>query len=112
MMEYKGFYGVVEFDDDDNIFFGRVINLSSDGITFQGSNVDEIRQAFRESVDDYLTWCAETGNAPEKPYSGTFSVRLDPSEHSRAALAARKLGLSMNKFVEKALRDETALVLS
>lgn len=111
MMEYKGYMARIEFDDEAGIFFGKVVNMSRDGITFQGSSVKELRKEFHASVDDYLTWCGETGNAPEKPYSGKFIVRIDPSDHGRVALAAAKLGISLNKFVEKALKDETALVL-
>jgi predicted HicB family RNase H-like nuclease len=110
-MEYKGYIGQVELDDEAGVFFGRVVNLSKDGITFQGSTVEELRSAFRESVDDYLSWCAETACEPEKPYSGKFLVRVTPADHGKAALAAEKLGMSLNKFVEKALQDEAALVL-
>jgi len=77
------------------VFFGRVVNLSKDGITFQGSTVEELRSAFRESVDDYLSWCAETACEPEKPYSGKFVVRVAPADHGKAALAAAKLGMSL-----------------
>lgn len=45
MMEYKGYIGKVEFDDEANLFHGEVINLP-DVITFQGESVQEIRQAF------------------------------------------------------------------
>jgi len=54
---------------------------------------------------------AETACELEKPYSGKFVVRVAPTDHGKAALAAAKLGMSLNKFVEKALQDEAALVL-
>ncbi|MEI8095058.1 MAG: type II toxin-antitoxin system HicB family antitoxin [Spirochaetales bacterium] len=112
MMEYKGYVGLVQFDDEASTFFGKVVNLSKDGITFEGATVDELRLAFRESVDDYIEWCSTENRPAEKPYSGKFVVRIDPQQHGRAALAAAKLGLSLNKFVEKALADETQLVLN
>ncbi len=56
MMKYKGYWGEVTFDDEAKIFHGEVIGLK-DVITFQGKNVDEIEQAFKDSIDDYLTWC-------------------------------------------------------
>ena len=62
-MEYKGYSGTVEFDDQAEIFHGEVANLR-DVITFQGRSVDELRKAFEESVDDYLSWCAERGKSP------------------------------------------------
>ena len=76
-MDYKGYVGMVEFDDEADIFHGQVVNLR-DVITFQGRSVDELRHAFEESVDDYLAWCAKRGKTPDKPFSGKFVVRLDP----------------------------------
>ena len=55
-MEYKGYVGKVEFDDDAEIFHGEVLD-TRDVITFQGKSVGELRQAFRDSIDDYLAFC-------------------------------------------------------
>ena len=65
MMEYKGYIGKVEFDDA-GIFYGEVINVC-DVITFQGESVQEIRQAFQDSIEDYLEFCASRNEYPEKP---------------------------------------------
>ncbi len=65
MMQYKGYTGKVEFDDEADIFHGEVIGLR-DVITFQGKTVDEIKGAFRASVDDYLAFCAKRGQEPGK----------------------------------------------
>lgn len=105
MMEYKGYIGTVEFDADARIFHGDVIN-TRDVITFQGKTVDEIEHAFRESIDDYLEWCEQEGVDPEKLYSGKFNLRLSPDLHKEAAVTAKRLKMSLNSFVEKALRDE------
>lgn len=66
VFEYKGYTGVPELDLEAGILFGRVIGLR-DGITFQGETVPEAIQAFRDSVDDYLEFCAQRGEKPEKP---------------------------------------------
>jgi len=105
MINYKGYIGQVEYDDEQHIFAGSVIN-TKDVITFQGETVQELEKAFRDSVDDYLTWCKEDGVEPEKPYSGRFNVRVDPSVHQRAAIAAKKQGVSLNRFVEKSVEYE------
>jgi predicted HicB family RNase H-like nuclease len=87
----------------------EVVN-TKDVITFQGTSVDSIEAEFRNSIDDYLAWCAEEGEEPERPYSGKFNLRLSPELHREAAIAAKQLGISLNNFVEKALQDElTAL---
>jgi len=67
MLQYKGYAGHVEFDDETGIFHGEVLDLR-DVITFQGKSVEEIERAFRESVDDYLEFCEERHEEPDKPY--------------------------------------------
>jgi predicted HicB family RNase H-like nuclease len=104
MMEYKGYLGHVEYDDEAGCFHGEVANLR-DVITFQGESVDELRRAFRESVDDYLAFCAARGEEPEKPYSGTFTVRIPPELHRDIALRARVAGKSLNGWVTDLLRN-------
>lgn len=74
-----------------------------DGITFQGDSVAEIVRAFHDSVDDYLEFCAERGESPEKPYSGRFVLRIDPRLHRAMAHAAEERGVSLNSLVEEKL---------
>ena len=109
-MEYKGYSAKVEFDDDANIFHGEVINLR-DVITFEGETVKELKQAFQDSVDDYLDFCAQRGEDPEKPYSGKFVIRVEPELHKNITIEARKAGKSLNVWISdaiyKALKDNT-----
>ncbi len=66
MMTYKGYSGSVTFDDAAGILFGTVINID-DVITFHGTSVEEVRTAFRDSVDFYIAFCAAQGDVPEQP---------------------------------------------
>jgi predicted HicB family RNase H-like nuclease len=70
-MQYKGYEGIITFDEDAGKFFGEVIN-TRDVITFHGTSVKELQQAFRDSVDDYLEFCKERSEEPEKPFSSSF----------------------------------------
>lgn len=103
MMEHKGYIGRVEFDDEAEIFHGEVIN-THDVITFQGESVTELKHAFRESVEDYLEWCAERGETPEKPYSGRFVLRLGPELHRDLAIEAAHQHTSLNRLILSKLR--------
>ncbi len=105
-MEYKGYIGQVEFDDEANIFHGEVINLR-DVVTFQGATVNELRKAFRDSVDDYIEFCAERGEVPEKPYSGKFVVRVEPELHKAVAIQAKLKRKSLNAWVHDTLEVAT-----
>ena len=109
MLEYKGYLGTVTLDSSAHIFHGDVIN-TRDVITFQGTSVDELEQAFRDSIDDYLDWCKEDGVNPEKPYSGKFNLRISPELHRELAIHAKRLNISINSFVEKAVVDELEMV--
>jgi predicted HicB family RNase H-like nuclease len=104
MMEYKGYIGQVEFDDEASIFHGKVIN-THDVITFEGQSVAKLRKAFRDSVDVYLDFCKERGEEPDKPFSGQFVARITPELHRRASLAAARAGKSLNAWVAERLQS-------
>lgn len=101
-MSYKGYSALVDYDDDDLIFFGRLAGIR-DIITFHADNVTDLKAAFHEAVDDYVDTCAKMGTSPQKPYSGNLMLRIDPGVHSKAALAAELAGKSLNQWSEEAL---------
>ena len=103
-MKHKGYTGVATFDEDADIFHGEVVD-TRDVITFEGSSVKELRKAFRESVDDYLAFCAERGESPEKPFSGSFVVRVPGMVHAAVAARARSEGKSLNAYVADLLAE-------
>lgn len=104
MMKYKDYIGHVEYDDEAKIFHGEVVGLR-DIITFQGRSVEELEQAFKDSVDDYLNWCKERGEKPEKTFSGTFNLRIPPELHAKLAFQAKSMGISLNSYVTEKLRS-------
>ena len=107
MMQYKGYLARVEFDDDANIFHGEVINIR-DVITFQGKAVEELRKAFDDSVEDYLAFCAERGEEPNRPFSGRFTIQLTPEQHRRVIRAAEKAGKNVEVWVADILAQTAA----
>jgi len=111
MMEYKGYVGKVEFDDDAGIFHGEVLD-TRDVITFQGRSVDELKTAFQESIDDYLAFCTQRGEEPNKPFSGQFVTRIPPELHRQVNLAARISGKSLNAWVAEQLQAAVASIKS
>jgi predicted HicB family RNase H-like nuclease len=99
---YKGYYGQAEYDHEAGFFHGEILG-TSDVITFQGKTVEELRNAFRGSVDDYLKFCQERGESPQKPCSGKFVVRVSPYSHSKLAALAKVHGKSLNSIVAECL---------
>jgi len=110
-MEYKGYVGKVEFDEEAGIFHGEVID-TRDVITFQGRSVDELKPAFQESIDDYLAFCKQRGEEPNKPFSGQFVTRVPPELHREVNLAASVSGRSLNAWVVEQLQAGVARIRS
>lgn len=71
-MNYKEYKAVIEYDEDDRLFFGRVINIR-DIIVFDGLSVDELEQAFQSVIEQYLGDCQTFNKSPEKPVSNLSS---------------------------------------
>lgn len=103
MLTYKRYIGHVEFDSDAEIFHGEVIN-TRDIITFQGKTVSEIKKSFRESIDDYLSFCKERGEQPDKPFSGKFNLRIEPELHRQVYIAAKHHKMSLNQWIADAIK--------
>jgi predicted HicB family RNase H-like nuclease len=110
ILKYKGYTGSVFFDAEDKIFHGRVLGLSSALIGFEGATVIEIEKDFQNAVDDYLTMCAEQGKEPEKPFKGSFNIRLNPNLHGRLVIDATNKGMTLNAYVKSLLEKATAEV--
>lgn len=101
-MEYKGYIGKVELDEESGLLHGEVMN-TRDVITFEGESVSEVAQAFHDSIDDYLAFCAERGEEPDKPFSGRFVIRVSPELHRRVFTRARQADKSLNGWVAEVL---------
>jgi predicted HicB family RNase H-like nuclease len=104
MLTYKGYSGHVEFDDEAGLFHGEVLD-TRDVITFQGTSVEELTQAFQDSVDDYLELCEKRGEEPDKPFSGRVMLRVPPTLHRRVYAQARKEGKSLNQWIVDKLKE-------
>lgn len=101
-LTYKGFTGSVEYNNDDRMLFGKVLFIDS-LLMYHGSSVQEIEDAFKETVDAYLTHCLNSKKEPNKPYSGSFNVRTSSDLHRQAAQVAYKEKTSLNDIVVKSL---------
>jgi predicted HicB family RNase H-like nuclease len=104
MLTYKGYSGHIEFDAEAGLFHGEVLD-TRDVITFQGTSVEELTEAFRSSIDDYLEFCQQRGEEPDRPFSGRLMLRLTPTLHRRVYSQAKKEGKSLNQWVVDKLKE-------
>ncbi len=107
-MKYKGYIGYATYYESDKIFYGRVLGLT-DIITFLGTSIDELENAFRDTVDEYLSWCKELGNEPEKTHLGNLLVRIDPELHIQLIRESTKKNISLNDLMLRKLFTKDAL---
>lgn len=101
-MEYKGYHGSVHFNNEDRVFFGKVMFIPA-LISYEGTDVDSLTGAFEEAVDDYLEMCREQGKTPATAFKGSFNVRVSPELHQRAAEYAAQHQKKLNSVVTEAI---------
>lgn len=106
--EYKGYIGSIEFSEEDALFFGKVMGIRS-LISYEGKNADELISDFHSAVDDYLAVCEAEGREPEKAYKGSFNIRISPELHKQLVVCATSRQMSLNSFVENALRKSVVI---
>jgi len=102
-MKYRGYTARIDFEDDDNIFTGRLLGMA-ESIVFHGASVEELRADFEFAVDHYLQECARTGRKPEKPAAGRVLLRLPAELHAHALIAAAAEGCSLNQWLCEAVQ--------
>ena len=102
-LEYKGYWTVVEYSTEDHVLHGRIEGIR-DLINYESDTIGEVEAAFHEAVDDYLQYCEDLGVDPEKPYSGSFNVRVPKEVHRNAAIQAKLQGISLNQWVSNAMK--------
>jgi len=102
-LEYKGYTGTIEYSPDDSLLYGKVLGIQG-LISYEGETGSELENDSHEAIDTYLGDCELNGIKPEKPFKGSFNVRISPSLHQRAALQAKEAKVSLNNFVAEAIR--------
>ena len=102
----KGYTGSVEVSFEDNCLHGRVLFID-DIITYEGETVEDLATSFKDAVDRYIAYCEETGKPANKPYSGTFNVRVGEELHRKAAQEAYNRNITLNDYVAQAVKTAT-----
>lgn len=105
ILRYKGFIGSVHYSPKDDCFHGRIEGID-DLVSFEGRSVDELKEGFKEAVEDYVELCRTTGKDLARSYQGTFNVRISPELHKRAVRKSISEGISLNRLVRRALERE------
>ncbi len=103
-LQHKGYDGSVEYSAEDRVLHGQLLGIR-DAIVYEGLDVDSLETNFRAAVDEYLAFCAEEGKTPDRPFKGSFNIRVGTDLHKRAALFAEEHNQKLNTVVSKALEE-------
>ncbi len=107
-MKYKGYFAKIEYDEIDRIFVGHLAGIK-DIVGFHGTTVEELENAFHESVDNYIAISEETGRKAQKPFSGNLMLRVPPDVHAAVATNAEISGKSINKWATDVLIEASQI---
>ena len=67
-LEYKGYYGSIEFSKEDDCLFGMVLGMPNNLISYEGATTTDLYNDFKDAVDAYLDYCKRNGIKPRKGY--------------------------------------------
>ena len=111
LLEYKGYFGSIEYSKADNCFFGEVLGLNKEiCITYEGVTVDELYNDFAEGIEHYLESCQNEGSKPEKSYNGGINIYIPAGIFSRIAMCAENKGTSVDAFVRDSIERRLEVV--
>lgn len=102
VLEYKGYHSRIEFDSVSKVLHGKIEGII-DLVTFESNSISEIESEFHKAVDDYLAFCADIGQEPNKEYKGSFNIRITPELHKKLVEISFMNNESLNSTVEKAI---------
>lgn len=105
-LKYKGYIGSVEFSEEDNCLYGKVLGLNKTLISYEGNTVSELKEDFIQGIEQYLEYCKEKNIVPQKSFTGVFNVRIPSEIHSKAVQLAQRDGVSLNSFVRSAIEEK------
>lgn len=110
VLRRRGYVAKVEFDGRDRVFVGRVLGID-DVVGFHGDSVDLLTKAFAIALDDYRAACRAFGRPAQRSHSGELRLRMAPRTHAKAVMAAEARGMSLNAWIEEAMRRTARLDL-
>ena len=102
-LEYKGYYGSIEYSKEDNCLFGRVLGMPNNLISYEGNTAAELYADFKDAIDTYLDYCQRTEIKPRKSYNGVLNIRIPSETHGRIAMYAENHGISINAFIRDSI---------
>jgi len=111
-LEYKGYYGSIEYSKEDKCLYGKVLGMTKDCILYEGNTVEELENDFIDAIESYLEGCNELGIKPRKGFNGVLNIRIPSEIHSKIAIYAENHGTNINSFIRNSIERQLEMVAS
>jgi predicted HicB family RNase H-like nuclease len=102
-LEYKGYFGSIEYSKEDGCLFGKVLGMTNDLISYEGNTASELFDDFKGAIDTYLEHCQRKGIKPRKSYNGVLNIRIPSEIHGKIAMISERTGTSINAFIRDSI---------
>jgi predicted HicB family RNase H-like nuclease len=102
-MEYKGYYGSIEYSKEDDCLFGRVLGMPNNLMIYEGNTASELYADFKDTIDAYLDCCEKNGLKVRKGYNGVLNIRIPAEIHGKIAMVSERSGKSINSFIRDSI---------
>jgi len=103
-LEYKGYYGSIEYSIEDNCLFGKVLGMPNNLISYEGNTAAELYYDFKDAIDSYLEYCQRIKIKPRKSYNGVLNIRIPSETHGKIAMYAENQGITINAFISDSIK--------
>lgn len=111
-LRYKGYWGSVEYSEEDNCLFGKVYGLTKDtAIIYEGNTLEMLKADFEAGIDSYLESCERRGVKPKKAFSGSLNIRIPSEIHGKITMIAEETGISINSVIREMLEKQLKEVI-
>jgi len=110
-LEYKGYYGSIEYSKEDDCLFGKVMGMPNNLISYEGNTATELYTDFKDSIDTYLDYYHRNGIKPHKGYNGVLNIRIPSEIHSRIAMYADNHGTSINSIIRDSIERRLEMAM-
>jgi predicted HicB family RNase H-like nuclease len=108
-LEYKGYFGSIEYSKEDNCLYGKALGMPRNLISYEGNTASELEEDFIDAIDTYLENCKQKGIRPRKSYNGVLNIRIPSYTHGKIAMISERTGISINAFIRKSVEKELML---
>jgi len=109
-LDYKGYYGSIEYSKEDDCLFGMVLGMPDNLISYEGNTASELYKDFKDAVDTYLDYCQRNGLKPRKGYDSVLNISIPSEMHSRLAIYTESHGTNINSFIQESIEKQLAVV--